>query len=549
MTDLTTKLEWTALKAHYNDLASQHMRDWFLQEPDRFDQFSLKNGGLFLDYSRNRIQKKTIQLLCDLLNTSHLADKVTALFKGAAINHTEKRAALHTALRSKNPAFPLIVHGKNVFQEIKAMRAKMEALTQKIHEKKWLGVTGKPIQHIVNVGIGGSHHGPHMSIHALNEFAVSDLSFHFISTVDDSHLQDVLSNIDPETTLFIISSKSFTTLETLTNAKSIIHWMQDKFPQESFIKQHFIAITAAAEKALAFGIEKENILPIWDFIGGRYSIWSAIGLPLMLMIGPKHFADFLDGAYEMDEHFQTAAYNKNMPVLLALLNIWYTHFFNAQAAAIVPYSYRLHPLVSYLQQAEMESNGKRVNAAGNTVNYITSPIIFGEEGCNGQHTYHQLLHQGQLLIPVDFILVGKQGKPSNEHHDVLFASGLSQAQALMRGKTYSEAYQELKSSSYHSDEAADLAHHQVIPGNRPSNILFLQQLTPKNLGALIALYEHKIFVQAVLLDINPFDQWGVELGKQLLPAIFCNLTREHQQHLDCATAGLIHLYKSQGKLG
>ena len=543
MTDLTKKPAWMALKRHQIEIAPLHMRDWFLQEPDRFKQFSLQNDEMVLDYSRNRIQQKTLNLLFDFARSSDLSEKITALFTGHSINHTEKRPALHTALRAKDTAL-LTVNGEEITVKIQETRAKMQAIVEKIHNKQWLGATGKPIRHIVNVGIGGSHHGPYMATHALKEFAVSDLQFHFVSTVDHTHLQDVLEHIDAETTLFIISSKSFTTLETLTNAHSILNWLKHKLPCDGIAAHHFIAVTSAIEKAINFGIQRENILPIWDWVGGRYSIWSAIGLPLMLMIGNKHFMEFLEGAYQMDSHFRDAPYEQNMPVILALLNIWYTHFFNANATAIIPYSHRLHRLVAYLQQAEMESNGKSVNSSGHAITYATSPIVFGEEGCNGQHTYHQLLHQGKLLVPADFILIGNTNAHVNHHQDILFASGLSQAQALMQGKTYQEAYAELKSHDYSDEEAATLAYHQVIPGNRPSNILFLQRLTPKNLGALIALYEHKIFVQAVLLNINPFDQWGVELGKQLLPTILNNLTGAQSQPTDCATESLIKLYKS-----
>lgn len=420
----------------------------------------------------------------------------------------------------------------------------MEGFAQEIHAKTWRGVTQKPIQHIVNVGIGGSYLGPMMCTYALQEFAVSSLKFHFISSVDPSHLNEVLAQINPETTLFIISSKSFTTLETITNANTLLQWMKDKL-NTTDCTQHFCAITAAPQKALAFGIPQKQIFPLWDWVGGRYSIWSAIGLPLLLMIGPKHFDAFIRGAYLMDAHFKEAPLQKNMPVILALLGIWYINFFGTQVQAVVPYAERLKFLIPYLQQAEMESNGKRINLSGKPISYATSPVVFGGEGCNGQHAYHQLLHQGQHIIPVDFILVGAKAQNTIDqtHQDILIASALSQAQALMRGKTFEEAYEDLIAKKYPASLARSLAEHQVVPGNRPSNILFLKSLSPSVLGSLIALYEHKIFVQGVIWHINSFDQWGVELGKQLLPDILRCVQGKGSIETDSATAGLIHHFK------
>ncbi|RDI46528.1 glucose-6-phosphate isomerase [Aquicella lusitana] len=543
MKNLTELPEWQALFAHHQEVANLHLRALFAEDRSRFARFSLESGELFLDYSRNRISSETIKLLTELAEAVQLRQKIEALFNGQPINHTEKRPALHTALRDKRHT-PIQVNGENIASIIAHMQQQLHDFVDNIHSKTWKGVTGKPIKHIVNLGIGGSHHGPQMAIHALKDFAVSDLQFHFISSVDKAHLNDVLEQIDPETSLFILSSKSFTTIETLTNARTILAWLRDKFG-ENVLKHHFVAVTAAPEKAIAFGIPKENIFPLWDWVGGRYSIWSAIGLPIALMLGNKHFEDFLAGAYEMDQHFRQADFSKNMPVLLALLTVWYLNFFGARAQAIVPYAHRLRYLVPYLQQAEMESNGKCIRSDSSHILYATGPVIFGEEGCNGQHTYHQLLHQGQHLIPVDFILIGKMSPSANDHHhETLIASGLSQAQALMRGKTFDEAYQELIARHCSPDEAKQLAHHQMIPGNKPSNVLVMEQLTPRNLGALLALYEHKIFVQGIIWDINPFDQWGVELGKQLLPQIIHRLKHMHtEDETDCATEGLIHHYK------
>jgi glucose-6-phosphate isomerase len=508
--NLTDLAEWQALASHQRDICKEHMRDWFLQDTDRFSRFSLKTGHLFLDYSRNRINQETITRLCALARAVGLSNKIHALFSGEAVNASEMRPALHTALRDAKQS-PIEVNGKNIAPLIADALSKMQRFVSQVHSNQWRGATGKPIKHVVNIGIGGSYLGPMMCTQALKDFAVSPLQFHFISTIDQSHRQDVLEQIDPEATLFIVSSKSFSTLETLTNAREIMQWLK---LDATAIAHHFIAVTAAPEKARALGIPNDNIFPLWDWVGGRYSIWSAIGLPLMLMIGDNHFRDFLAGANHMDQHFLTADFEHNMPTLLGLLSIWYINFFQVSAFAIAPYSYRLRHFVPYIQQAEMESNGKCVNTEGKAIHYATGPVIFGEEGSNGQHAYHQLLHQGQHLVPVDFILIGQS-------ESVLLASGLSQAQALLLGNT---------------KEA-----HQSIPGNRPSNILFLDRLTPESLGALLALYEHKIFVQSAIWDIIPFDQWGVELGKQLLPDILdCIKKPEANALIDAATAGIIH---------
>lgn len=544
MNDLTKRNQWHALIAHHQELADQHMRDWFMRDNTRFSRFSTQNGEIFLDYSRNRINEKTIGLLCDLAQATQLKQKINALFSGHAVNITEKRPALHMALRDKNHT-PIEVNGENIATIIIDAQHKIHDFVKQIHAGKWKGVTGKPIKYIVNIGIGGSHLGPMMCTHALKDFAISNLQFHFISTVDKSHLNDVLEQVDPETTLFIVSSKSFNTIETLTNAKTILSWMENKLGHD-VLKHHFIAITAAAKKAIAFGIPEANIFPLWDWIGGRYSIWSAIGMPLILMLGNEQFNEFLTGAYEMDQHFQQTEFAENLPVILGLLGIWYMNFFGASVQALIPYSHRLRYLIPFIQQAEMESNGKSISLLGQHIPYTTSPVIFGEEGCNGQHTYHQLLHQGRHLIPADFILIGKVSNQAQDHHqDILIASALSQAQALMRGKTSAEIQNELLAANYLPEEATFLAQHKATDGNRPSNVIFIERMSPRNLGALIALYEHKIFVQGAIWDINSFDQWGVELGKQLLPDILNSIQSTHQNDkLDSATAGLINKYLS-----
>ena len=528
------------------------MRDWFDQDTQRVEQFSLKVNGIHLDYSRNRINKTTLALLSDLSNSLKIHEKIQGLFAGERVNTTEQRPALHTALRDLKQT-PLTVNGENIADTILQTRLSLFEFVEAVHGKRFVGATLKPITTVINLGIGGSCLGPKMSVQALKDFAISDLNFHFISTVDESQISDVLSQIDPETTLFIVSSKSFCTLETLTNARTAANWLSEKLGREAVSRQ-FIAITAATDRASAFGIPPHHIFPIWDWVGGRYSLWSAIGLPLMLMIGRDHFTDFLTGAFEMDQHFKEADCLVNMPILLALLSHWYINFFNASAAAICPYSHRLRYLTDYLQQADMESNGKSVTLNGQPVASQTGSVIFGGEGCDGQHAYHQLLLQSQQIIPVDFIIatpsplerpVFSRFAPDHHHQDILMASCLSQAQALMRGKTFEEARDALTAKHIPLNVAEPLARHQTIAGNKPSNLLFLKQLNPKNLGALLALYEHKIFTQSVLWNINPFDQWGVQLGKQLLPAILASLQGDDPSNNHALHHAMKHFFDAQ----
>lgn len=541
MRNLTETKEWQSLTNHLATIRSAHMRDWFEEDDQRFTKFSLAIGDILLDYSRNRINNETLTLLTNLAQAAELKEKIQELHAGLPLNSTENRPALHTALRDPHHQ-PLWVNGDNIAVNISACLEKMAAFTTQIHNHQWLGATRKPITHIVNIGIGGSHLGPKMATHALKAFSNAQLEFDFISSIDDTYLNEVLARCNPEQTLFIVSSKSFTTIETMTNATTIKTWLIDKLGRDA-ITNHLIAITAAPDKAIRFGIPESHIFPIWDWVGGRYSVWSAVGLPLMLSIGPQQFNSFLRGAYEMDQHFVNAPFTENMPVILGLLDIWYSNFFATTAKAIVPYTHRLRLLIPYLQQAEMESNGKRVMIDGSPTDYSTAPILFGEEGSDGQHAYHQLLHQGTNFIPVDFILTGSE-QQSSSHYNILLASCLSQAQALMQGKTYEEAFASLCAT--HSVESAKaLAPHLVIPGNRPSNILVLKQLTPHALGMLIALYEHKIFVQGVIWQINSFDQWGVELGKQLLPDVLTHI--ESSARHSNATSGLInYLMKNKG---
>ncbi len=533
MTSFTQQAEQQKLQQHHQIIAKQQMKEWFASDPERFSKLSLQIDGILLDYSKNLITTETMTLLCNMAKEKQLPEKITALFSGAPVNFTEQRPALHTALRDiHSPS--LLVNGKNVLSDVRETLAKMGEFVKKIHSHEWLGTTGKPITDIVNIGIGGSHLGPMMTTQALKECSAYQLRCHFISNIDVLHIQTVLDSINPETTLFIISSKSFTTLETITNTQTIQTWLQAKLGNQ--IQNHFVAVTAKPEKAIQFGIPEAQIFSFWDWVGGRYSIWSSIGLPLALMIGMENFIEFLTGAYSMDQHFLHAPFEKNMPVILALVGIWYINFFNATQHAIIPYTQQLNGFPEYLQQLDMESNGKQAN-------YPTGPVIFGKHGFDGQHSFFQLLHQGHHLIPVDFILVGQQ------EQDMLIASALTQAQALMQGKTYEVALAELLAHGITENEAKKLAPHKTIPGNRPSNVIFIDKITPSTLGALLALYEHKTYVQSVIWGINSFDQWGVELGKQLLTQLLNDLQHDViTNHHDASTYGLINHYKKIRKL-
>ncbi len=535
MKNLTEQPAWHALCQHYDEIATHHMRDLFSSDSDRSTRFSIQCGGILLDYSRNRITANTLHLLHELAISMDLQNQIHALFAGEAVNTTEHRPALHTALRKIGPnSVPR--------DDISKSRERLYHFVNDIHSAKRTGVTNKPFKHIVNIGIGGSYLGPKMCTEALKDFAVAPLTFHFMSTVDPDHVRDILADLDPETTLIIVSSKSFTTIETLTNARTVLTWLTEKIGVDAVQKQT-VAITANINKARDFGIAEMNIFTFEDWVGGRYSIWSAIGLPLVLMIGTQQFEEFLHGAHMMDSHFLEAPLDQNIPVTLALLGIWYNNFFHADAQAIIPYSYRLRTFVSYIQQLEMESNGKSVAQNGERVPYMTCPIIFGEEGCNSQHTFFQLLHQGRHLIPIDFILVAKPHAQSpTSHHDIVTASALSQSYALTRGKTAHEAV--LEHAHPDTTESQLLAKHRAIDGNKPNNLIILDELTPANLGALIAAYEHKIFVQSVLWNINPFDQWGVELGKQNLPLILQQMTHtDTEPFADEATHHLIKHFR------
>ncbi|HSW70188.1 MAG TPA: glucose-6-phosphate isomerase [Gammaproteobacteria bacterium] len=540
MKKLVELSSWQALQQHYQTIVNHSIREWFDQDPERFSHFSLQFDDILFDFSKNHINQETLILLENLAKEVNLSDSIQALFSGSNINFTENRPALHTALRDRQLS-NLMINGHNVMPDIHNELKKMQILTENVRNDVWRGATGKPIRDIVNIGIGGSHLGPLMVTHALMNYSDPKLHCYFISNMDGSEIHEVLKKIDPEKTLFIISSKSFTTIETLSNARLIQQWLKDKL-NNADISSHFIAVTQATEKARQFGIPEAQIFSIWDWVGGRYSVWSAIGLPIALMIGMENFYEFLDGAHEMDQHFRETPFNKNIPVLLGLLGIWYINFFGCGTQAIIPYAYELNFFRDYIQQADMESNGKTMTRSDLETSYKTGPIIWGEQGCDSQHSFFQLLHQSPHRVPVDFILACKASH-FPEQQDKLVASAFSQAEALMRGRSYEEIFRELKQAGFSEKTAEHLARHKMIPGNRSSNALFLKKITPRTLGMLIALYEHKIFVQGMIWNINSFDQWGVELGKQLLPDILNYLKNSDTHKMDdSSTQGLVHFY-------
>jgi len=545
---LTTLPAWKKLQAHYDEISDLHMRELFAGQPNRFEEFSIDLDYLFLDYSKNRIIPKTMQLLTDLARECRVPEAIDNMFKGEKINTTEDREALHTALRSDiNKPF-VIANGDDVMPEIKAELEKMKDFCDAVHSGKNTGHTGKTFTSIVNIGIGGSDLGPHMVVNAL-KFYQKDLDVYFVSNIDDAEISETLKKLDPETTLFIISSKTFTTWETLTNAHSARNWFLQSGANHDALSKHFIAVSSNIPAATAFGITEENIFEFWDWVGGRYSLWSAIGLSIALAVGFEKFSELLAGANSMDKHFREAPLEKNIPVILGLLGIWYNNFFAADTQAILPYDQYLQFLPAYLQQADMESNGKRVTKNGEEVDYSTGPIIWGTTGTNGQHAYFQLLHQGTRLIPADFIASIESLNDIGIHHRLLIANFLAQTEALVRGKTSAEARAALEKSGLSEKKIEKILPHRVFPGNQPTNTLFYQKLTPYNLGALIAVYEHKIYVQGVIWDINSFDQWGVELGKKLARIIYDELENDvpintHGQ----STRGLINYFKQKSTI-
>jgi len=533
---------WQALQEHAKFMSTQHIRQLFDNDPDRFGKFHIQLNDILLDYSKNILDENTLQLLIQLAEQARLSNWVEALFKGEKINHTEGRAVLHMALRDRSAMTDKA--DSPFYQEIHQELDRMRDISVQLRNKQWLGATDQPITDIVNIGIGGSDLGPKMVTEALAPYATHSLRLHFVSNIDENHLYDTLQTLKPETTLFLVSSKSFGTLETLLNAKTARKWLLKSLGSTSLLRQHMLAITANSEAALKFGIHPERILRIWDWVGGRYSLWSAIGLPVAIAVGMERFEQLLEGAYEMDMHFQQAPMQQNMPVILALLGIWYNNFFEAGNHAILPYDEHMKSFPAYLQQADMESNGKSVDRAGNKVSYHTGPVIFGDVGIRGQHAFYQLLHQGTRFIPADFLVAMENRKNNKHHHRALLANVFAQTEALMRGRTAAEAREEMLAQGMAEDQINRLLAYRSFDGNKPSNTLLYKTTDAKTLGALIALYEHKIFVQGVIWNINSFDQWGVELGKQLANCIIDQLNETDMvANHDASTNALINHYK------
>lgn len=543
--DVTALPAWQALNQHRQAMQDFSMREAFNADPQRFSQFTLSSCGLFLDYSKNLITGETRDLLVGLANEVGLKDAINSLYAGEPVNSSEGRPALHTALR-RPVGDKLSVNGVNIMPDVHKVLNQITDLVGRIHDGLWRGYTEKPITDVVNIGIGGSFLGPELVSEALLSYAHKGVRCHYLANIDGSEFHELTMKLRAETTLFIVSSKSFNTLETLKNAQAARAWYLAQGGSEAELYRHFIAVSSNNAAAVAFGIREENIFPMWDWVGGRYSLWSAIGLPIALAIGMSNFKELLSGAYTMDQHFQNAPFEQNMPVLLGLLGVWYGNFWGSQSHAILPYDHYLRNITKHLQQLDMESNGKSVRQDGTPVATDTGPVIWGGVGCNGQHAYHQLLHQGTQLIPADFIVPIVSFNPVSDHHQWLYANCLSQSQALMQGKTRSEAEAELREKGLPEAEAQKLAPHKVIPGNRPSNTIVVERISPRRLGALVAMYEHKVFVQSVIWGINAFDQWGVELGKELGKGVYNRLTgAEETSAEDASTQGLINYFRSR----
>ncbi|NMM27514.1 MAG: glucose-6-phosphate isomerase [Glaciimonas sp.] len=544
MQPLTASTSFYALQSHSASAKNWRLPDLFAQDSQRFADMSLKTDGLLLDYSKNLITAETLQLLLNLAHERGVEEQREAMFAGDKINTTENRAVLHTALRTPRDA-RLLLDGQDVIADVHAVLDQMRAFTQRVRSGQWRGHTGAAITDIVNIGIGGSDLGPRTVCQALRPFAQPDLQLHFVSNVDGCDLDAVLFRCNPETTLFIIASKTFTTLETMMNAHSARDWLLQHGCTEAALARHFVALSTNTAAVKAFGINPENMFPFWDWVGGRYSVWSAIGLPVALAVGFDHFAEFLQGAHTMDQHFRSAPLESNMPVLLALVGIWNRNFLGCSSLSIAPYLQDLRLLPAFLQQLDMESNGKSVARNGTALETASGPLVWGQAGTNGQHAYFQLLHQGTDVIPVDFIAALKPQHKLPAHHAALLANCFAQSEALMRGKSAEEVRSEMQAQGIDPERTAALAPHRTFAGNRPSNTILMDALTPKTLGALIALYEHKVFVQGVIWGVNSFDQWGVELGKVLAQKIQSELlgAAQPQQH-DNSTNGLIAIAKT-----
>ncbi len=544
MSRLLSLPAWQRLVEHRRAMEGVHMRDLFAADPGRFDRFSLRLGDILFDYSKNRITQETVALLVELAHQCRLAEKIAAMFAGEKINTTENRAVLHTALRNRSER-PIYVDGQDVMPGVRRVQAKMRAFSEAVRSGAWRGYTGKAITDIVNIGIGGSDLGPKMVCEALKPYARPDLRVHFVSNVDSTDLVETLRRIHPETALFLVASKTFTTQETMANAFSARQWFLAAAQDDAAIARHFVALSTNAQKVKDFGIDPDNMFEFWDWVGGRYSVWSAIGLSVALYLGMDCFDQLLEGAYQVDEHFRNTPFEQNIPVIMGLLGIWYNNFFGAESHAILPYDQYLVHFPAYFQQGDMESNGKSVTKDGQWVDYTTGPIIWGQPGTNGQHAFYQLIHQGTKLVPCDFLAAAHSHNPLGDHQVMLLSNFFAQTEALMRGKTSEEARAELLQAGVSGERLELLTQAKTFPGNRPTNSFLYPKLTPQVLGALIALYEHKIFTQGAIWDINSFDQMGVELGKQLAGRILPELKGpEPVSSHDSSTNGLINYYKS-----
>lgn len=540
MSSLTTSKAWSALQDHFDTIKNFSLLEAFEQDKNRHSKFSATLDDILFDYSKNRITEETLQLLIGLADQADLKTKIEAMFSGEIINTTEHRAVLHTALRNRGNQ-PVYVDGRDVMPQINAVLAKMRVFVDKVHSGEWLGYTGKTITDIVNIGIGGSGLGPKMVAAGLTPYAVNNLKVHFISNIDQANLVEVLKGLNAETTLFIVASKLFNTQETMMNATSARNWFLERMGSTDAVAKHFVAISTNAENVANFGIDTDNMFEFWDWVGGRYSLWSAVGLSIALYVGMDNFEELLQGAYEADLHFRNTAFEENIPVIMGLIGIWYNNFFNSESHALLPYDQSLRYFADYFQQGDMESNGKNIDMNGERVDYNTGQIIWGQPGTNGQHAFYQLIHQGTKLIPCDFIVAANSHYNLPHHHDILVSNFLAQPEALMRGKTAEEVKNELNSVGR---EDKLLVASKVFEGNKPSNSFIFKKLTPKTLGALIAFYEHKIFVQGVIWNVNSFDQMGVELGKVLAKVILPELQNEEEiSSHDCSTNALINTYK------
>ena len=547
MSQINQSLIWQSLNQHKKDIESISLREMFKSDPNRFNQFHIQFNDLLLDYSKHRISKETISLLVKLAKEADVEGWRNRMFRGEKINSTEHRAVLHTALRNQNTS-PIISDGEDVMPKVKNVLKKMRRFSEEVRSGLWRGFSGKAITSVINIGIGGSDLGPAMVCQALKAYGSKTITPYFVSNVDGADLSQVLEKCNPETTLFIIASKTFTTQETMTNAFSARDWFLQAAKDNQHIKKHFVALSTNQHAVSEFGIDTENMFEFWDWVGGRYSLWSAIGLSIALYIGMDGFEDLLKGGFEMDEHFKTAPIEQNIPMMMGLLGVWYINFFNFSTHAILAYDQGLSKLAPYLQQADMESNGKFINRDGEHINYHTGPVIWGEVGTNGQHAFYQLLHQGTEIVPADFIMpIESQytlGKDGNEHHKILLSNFIAQTQSLMLGKTYHEARAEIEKQGYEGEDIESFIPQKTFEGNRPTSSILFKKLTPKTLGQIIAMYEHKIFTQGIIWNINSFDQWGVEYGKQIAKQVLPKLSEKTPtDNFDSSTNGLINYIK------